>query len=284
MSLQFCTQLIACFQRIRKTPTSTKTVHCASDPDSKSWRYIEQPAGRSFYVLAETMIPAVVKTVLPTSCSANTGWNCRLTPLGSIPLVFRKDGPRKGGPSKETPNPESKPWFLSGEGARISTELDEQNSKEKYLAKKEFQASFPQNADEDADPGMFDSEVSPERGARTITSFMGSVEHLADPGPHQVTSPPKRCDLEAFCRGRLKKLLASKLQHQIAQIAKKLDTADDSAEVMKTLTEAAVWHAKKLSLREIAEQAGRTQAWARWRLAVASKVFISLGIKDLTAR
>jgi hypothetical protein len=69
--------------------------------------------------------------------------------------------------------------------------------------------------------------------------------------------PTKRFDAAAFCRRKLKRLFTSKAH--VAEVATVL-----------------AWHSKRLSVREIAEEMGQTQGWVRHRLAVVSKIYISM--------
>jgi hypothetical protein len=176
--------------------------------------------------------------------------------------VIRKgelDRPWKGSPSTIRPAAaERKGWFLSSEAERINLANSERDATEKHRA------------------------ITHEQRPAHVKRITGLIEDPEDKGSSPFTpTTQKRCDLEAFCRERLKKLFGSKLQHLIAR---KLGTGYDPAEVTDALAQAAVWQAKRLSAREIAERTGRTQGWVRWRLAVASKVFLSLGIKDLSER
>ena len=72
-----------------------------------------------------------------------------------------------------------------------------------------------------------------------------------------VPIPTKRFDAAAFCRRKLKGLFKSKAH--VAEVATVL-----------------AWHSKRLSVREIAEEMGQTQGWVRHRLAVVSKIYISM--------
>jgi hypothetical protein len=77
-----------------------------------------------------------------------------------------------------------------------------------------------------------------------------------------VPIPAKRFDAPAFCRRKLKGLFKSKAH--VAEVATVL-----------------AWHSKRLSVREIAEEMGQTQAWVRHRLAVVSKIYISNDFSQL---
>lgn len=267
MTLQYCAEVIARFQRTPKTSTKTEYYRSLRDDYIGSE---ERPCKRFRVLVAPSKALTIVEKPLPPSlCSSFTGWSAvSLRPSLSRPQRLQKEPAdckwKKGAPSTSRPGIR-KGWFLSSEAERINTDRGELDAHQRWSDALDLDAVIPN----------FGFRV------RKVTSLIGDVEDKGKDSSPFLSTRLKRCDLEALCRNHLKKLVDSKLQHQIAQ---KLGTVDEPAEVIGALSEAAVWAAKRLSLREIAEQTGRTQAWVRWRLKVVSRAFLSLGIKDLTER
>jgi hypothetical protein len=142
------------------------------------------------------------------------------------------------------PEHERTGWFLSGEAKRIIAARDEANAAERWPAR--------------------------EAGVRRITRLGPYDVVVEDVGPRPIISRKRFRDPAAFVRKRLEQLFDSK----------KRGAAKDIADAADVLT----WQAKGFSVREIAEEMGRTQGWVRWRLHGISKIFIRHGISNLSQR